>query len=104
MIKKILTAALPAAAAIALLMPLGVQAATLKNLDNAAHAIEVVEGDASRQLTIDSQQELTEICESSCSLYVGDDPDPYSVVVDDRMEIKNGEIFHRQDTTEASSN
>ncbi len=70
-------------------------AATLKNLDTSPHRVVIVEGDARQELTIESQQELSGLCQVSCSLYVGNDPEPYDVAAKDRMEIERGEVFYQ---------
>lgn len=80
------------------------QAATLKNLDKAAHKIVVVEGDSRQEIMIQSLQELDGFCSTSCSLYVGNDPEPYEVAASDKMEINNGEVFYQEVPTEPPSN
>ena len=70
----------------------GAQAATFVNRDSSAHRLVVVEGDARQELTIESAQELSGICQTTCNIYVGKDPDPYEVVVNDIIEIKAGEL------------
>ena len=70
-------------------------AATLKNLDPSAYKIVIVEGDARTEHTIESQQEISDLCEISCSLYIGSDPEPYDVAARNKMEIDRGEVYLR---------
>ena len=101
MITKHSTAKLIAVATATVCMASVAEAATLKNLDKKAHKIVVVEGDARQELMIDSQQELAGLCQSSCSLFVGTDPEPYDVAAKDKMEINNGEVYYQEEQGKA---
>ena len=92
--------------AVALTIALGLtsaQAATLINRDTATYKVVVVEGDHRQEFTVRSAQELPSFCQASCSVYVGDDPDPYDVASNDKLEILGGEL-HYQAEQEPSQN
>ena len=84
--------------AVALTIALGlssVQAATLINRDAATHKIIVVEGDHRQEFIVQSTQEIPSLCQASCSVYVGNDPDPYDVALNDKLEILDGELHYQ---------
>ena len=84
--------------AVALTIALGLtsaQAATLINRAAAAHRIIVVEGDQRQEFTVQSAQEIPSFCQASCSVYVGEDPDPYDVASNDKLEILGGELHYQ---------
>ena len=78
-------------------------AATLVNKDKSTYKIVVVEGDARKEFSVVSGQELTGLCSSSCSIYVGSDPEPYDLAAQDKTEIYEGELY-RQLPPEQQSN
>ena len=102
MIAKMFSTSLCATACIAVLLSTPAFAATLKNLDKSAHRIVVVEGDLRQEHTIASQQELNRICVRACSVYVGDDPDPYELAAADKVQIQDGELYYLEEKVPAN--
>ena len=84
-----------------LAMP-SVQAATLMNRDTAAHRIVVVEGDARKEIDVQSAQEVGGLCAVSCSIYIGTDPVPYDLSGQDKVEIQGGELFYKEESEQGS--
>jgi len=78
------------------------EAATLLNSDATAHTITIVEDESRREFTIDAGQELSGICQSSCSLYMSDDPEPYDIVSTDKLEIQDGQLQYREEEQEGT--
>ncbi len=74
-------------------------AATLVNRDPSTHKIVIVEGDARKEMTIESAQDLTDICKSSCAIYVDDDPEPYDLASSDKVEIQDGQLQYQEEPT-----
>ena len=104
MTKITLTTALTAAGVAAFWMAPVAHAATSKNLDKTAYKIVLVEGDARQETTIESQQELTGICQGTCRLYIGSDPEPYDIASRDILEIELGGLYHSEDPTKSQGN
>jgi len=82
----------------------GATAATIKNLDRTAHKVTIVQGDARQEYVLNSQQEVATICVSSCTLYMGDDPDPYDIVGADQLEIEQGQIYYKENVPQSQGN
>lgn len=79
-----------------------VQAATLVNRDTASHSIVIVEEDNRKELVVEAGQELTDICQGICNLYIGNDPEPYDIASTDNLEIHDGQLLYQSDTTEGT--
>ncbi len=72
------------------------QAATIRNLDPFEYKVVIVEGSARQERTIAGQQEVTGLCQTTCNLYIADDPEAYDITAQDKMEIANGELFYQE--------
>ena len=102
MIAKTFSKSLCATACAAVLLRTPAVSATLKNLDKSAHRIVVVEGDLRKEHTIASQQELKGVCVNACSVYVGEDPDPYELAAADKVQIQDGELHYFEEKAPAN--
>lgn len=67
-------------------------AATIINRDQQSYQIRIVEGDEIRDLTLDPEQQVDGVCNSACSLVLGDDPEPYEIVATESFEIIEGHL------------
>ena len=54
----------------------------------------MVEGDQRQEFTVQSAQEIPSFCQASCSVYVGEDPDPYELAAADKVQIQDGELYY----------
>ena len=102
MVAKIFTASLSAAAAILFSAP--AHSATIENLDAAAVMVVIVEGDSRFEHLIPAKQEISDVCSSSCSVYVGSDTEPYDLVAADKVEIEKGELFYTEQPQPPATN
>lgn len=68
-------------------------AATLTNRDIRAYTIVVFEGQQEQQFTINPDQSLNNICNSKCSLSMGEDSELVEVVIADELLIEEGQIY-----------
>ncbi len=77
--------------------------ATIKNLDQKTYRLMVEEGDNKREIIVAPSQEVPDLCGSTCLLTVGDDPDAYEVVANDRVTIEEGLLIYQSDDTETQT-
>ena len=94
MITKVFPLFLCAAAIVAIWSADPTRAATLKNLDAAEHHILIVEGDRRQEHKVSGRQELSGLCETSCSLYLDLDPEPCDLVAADKVQIVKGVMYY----------
>ncbi len=74
--------------------------ASITNLDQKAHQLKVEEGENQREIMIEPNQAVSDLCVSTCLLIVGDDPEPYEVVANDKISIEEGLLVYQSDESE----
>ena len=103
MIMRIEISCVALAALVAVCQTVPAHSTTIRNLDKSEHRIVVVEGESSYEHKIASEKELAGICRSICNIYVGEDPDPYEILAEDKVEIEDGLLNYSDDSQNAPS-
>ncbi len=86
-----------AVALVMLVCASAVQAATLTNRDSMPHKLVVIENDSEQEVEVQAGQRIDDICSNSCAILIGNDPDPYDITKNDRVEILDGELFYEEE-------
>ena len=71
-----------------------VQAAEITNRDQTAHTLIVAEGDNRQEVSIGPEETLSNVCKSTCSVWVGTDPDAYELKAGDVVAIEEGQFYY----------
>ncbi len=68
-------------------------AVTITNRDAAAYKLTVLEGETSKDVTIQPNQTITELCKDSCGIRINDDEgNEYEVEVNEVVAIEEGQM------------
>ncbi len=80
-----------------------VKAATIQNNDKQAYQLRVVENGQEKRIDLQPNIEVTDLCGSSCELYIDNDPDPFDIVAADAFVIEGGQVFDVSQPTPGAS-
>ncbi len=79
-------------------------AVTITNRDASAHKLTVLEGETSKDVTIQPNQTITELCKESCGIRINDDEgNEYEVEVNEVVSIEQGQMTFEGDTQDQGS-
>ncbi len=83
---------LTASSMVAIVSAASADAASVINRDQHTYTMRIAEGDQEREITLAPNQQLEDICSSSCTVLLGDDPEPYEIAFADELAIQDGQL------------
>jgi len=90
---KLMAAIAALSAASVLIATSAATAATITNRDTQTYNLFVIEGEQERQVTVEAEQEISDICASECSIALTEDSELVDIARTDKITIEQGQIY-----------